>query len=164
MNDFKLTIRDAVPSDWATLAEFNIRLAAESENKQLDRATIESGVRAFLADPAKGRYFVACVGDQIVGQLAHTREWSDWRNGDIWWLQSVYVHPDFRRCGVFRQLTQHVEDLAAADPGVVGLRLYVEVENERAQMTYKSLQFKDARYTVMERLFARPDTFAVKEL
>ena len=155
MSEPDVTIRDAVEADWPTVAEFNIRLAAETEDKHLDRATIESGVRTLLADPTKGRYFVACVGDQIVGQLAHTREWSDWRNGDIWWLQSVYVHPDFRRCGAFRLLNEHIEKLAAADPGVVGLRLYVEVENERAQTTYLSLRFKDARYTVMERLFGQ---------
>ena len=148
-----LEIRAAAESDWSTIAEFNIRLAAETENKELDRLTVEAGVRGVLSDPRRGRYFVACADGQIVGQLMHTYEWSDWRNGDIWWLQSVYVHPDFRRQGIFRRLNAWLSDLAAKDPGVVGLRLYVEQQNERAQQTYRSLNLVDPGYRVMERIF-----------
>ncbi len=83
----------------------------------------------------------------------HTREWSDWRNGDIWWIQSVYVHPDHRRLGVFRSLYGHLQSLAESDPGVVGLRLYVEQENQAAQATYVGLGMKHARYRVMQDLF-----------
>ena len=85
----------------------------------------------------------------------HTWEWSDWRNGDVWWLQSVYVHADYRRQGVFRALKQHLESLAEADPDVVGLRLYVERDNGHAQKTYNSLGFQSAGYLVMERMFGR---------
>ncbi|MFN0052989.1 MAG: GNAT family N-acetyltransferase, partial [Planctomycetales bacterium] len=135
-----MQIRPAVLKDWPTIAEFNCLLAEESEGKRLDRTHVEPGVKALLSDPRKGRYFVA-VDDsptdvsaapgasgagRIVGQLMHTFEWSDWRNGDIWWLQSVYVHPDFRRQGVFRALFAHLRQAADSDPNVVGLRLYVE--------------------------------------
>jgi ribosomal protein S18 acetylase RimI-like enzyme len=85
----------------------------------------------------------------------HTFEWSDWRNGDIWWLQSVYVHPDFRRQGVFRALFEHLRREAEADPGVVGLRLYVEEQNAHAHATYKTLGLKPGGYFVMERMVRR---------
>jgi GNAT superfamily N-acetyltransferase len=150
-----LTVRAAVPGDWPTIVDFNCRLAEESENTRLDPAKIRPGVQALLADPAKGRYLVACSGERIVGQLMHTFEWSDWRNGQIWWLQSVFVEPEFRRKGVFRRLFQHLHDAAAADPGVVGFRLYVERENHRAQQTYIQVGLEPAAYFVMERLFER---------
>lgn len=148
-----LEIRPASPDDWRTIAEFNVRLAAETEDKQLVAATVEAGVQGLLSDSRRGRYFVACVADRIVGQLMHTFEWSDWRNGEIWWLQSVYVHPEFRRQGVFRSLNDHLARLAEGSPGVVGLRLYVEHENTPAQRTYQSLGMTDPGYRVMEQLF-----------
>lgn len=146
----EVEIRRATLNDWPTVAEFNCRLAAESEHKQLDRPTVELGVRAILQDEHKGRYFVACVNGAIVGQLMLTMEWSDWRNGDFWWLQSVYVLPEFRRQGIFRKLFGHVRKLAASTPQVVGLRLYVERDNARAQSTYSDLGMSSAGYLVME--------------
>ena len=148
-----LTVRTARPDDWPTIVEFNCRLAEESEGKRLQPEKIEPGVKAVLADARKGRYFVACEKERLVGQLMHTREWSDWRNGDIWWLQSVYVHPAYRRRGVFRRLFEHLHREAARDPGVVGLRLYVESNNTAAQRTYQSLGLMEAGYFVMERFF-----------
>lgn len=154
MSETQFMIRVAVPEDSETIADFNCRLAAESEGKRLDPTTVRQGVNALLSDVRRGKYFVACDSNgQIAGQLMHTSEWSDWRNGDIWWLQSVYVHSDFRRQGVFRKLLQHLEQLARLTPGVVGLRLYVENKNARAQETYRSLGFADPCYRVMERLF-----------
>jgi ribosomal protein S18 acetylase RimI-like enzyme len=165
-----IRVRFAVPDDWPTIVEFNCRLAEESEGKTLDRRIVEPGVKALLADPRKGRYLVACAegpaaasepvsgrpaGEQIVGQLMHTFEWSDWRNGDIWWLQSVYVHPDFRRQGVFRALFERLRSEAEADPSVVGLRLYVEQHNERACETYRCLGLQPGGYFVMERFHRR---------
>ena len=146
-------IRTALPDDWETLVEFNCRLAEETEDKRLDPATISAGVKAVLADATKGRYFVACHRNQLVGQMMHTREYSDWRNGHIWWLQSVYVHPEFRRQGVFRLLYERLRSEAVSDPEVVGLRLYVENENDRAQETYLNLGMKRGGYHVMEHLF-----------
>jgi GNAT superfamily N-acetyltransferase len=112
-----IDIRPAVPDDWPTIVDFNCRLAEESEGKALDCAHVEPGVKAVLADPRKGRYFIAKSDGRPVGQLMHTREWSDWRNGDIWWLQSVYVHRDFRRQGVFRGLFDRLKG-GNSSPGV----------------------------------------------
>jgi ribosomal protein S18 acetylase RimI-like enzyme len=154
VSEIEITIRNATHDDAETIADFNCRLAAETEDKPLDPETVRMGVSALLDDTRRGQYFVACTSDgQIVGQLMHTFEWSDWRNGDIWWLQSVYVHADYRRQGVFRKLHQHLEELAESTPGVVGLRLYVENENSRAQETYCSLGFVEPGYRVMERMF-----------
>jgi ribosomal protein S18 acetylase RimI-like enzyme len=151
-----VNIRLATADDWPIIVDFNCRLAEESEGKSLDRAHVEPGVKALLADPRKGRYFLAHDGNgQIAGQLMHTYEWSDWRNGDIWWLQSVYVHPDFRRAGVFRALFDHLKQQAENDPGVVGLRLYVEEQNERAHATYRNLGFEPGGYFVMEQFHRR---------
>lgn len=154
MSEDVFTIRPASVEDSEVITDFNCRLASETEDKQLDPETVRLGVQGLLNDARRGRYFVACTGDgRIAGQLMHTFEWSDWRNGDIWWLQSVYVHSDFRRQGIFRMLLQHLEQLAEATPDVVGLRLYVENENNRAQATYDSLGFADPQYRVMERMF-----------
>ena len=153
--ELNFQIRAATPDDWQTIAEFNVKLADETEPLTLDRETVEAGVRALLADDRKGRYFVATVEGRIIGQLMHTWEWSDWRNGDVWWLQSVYVDAEFRRQGIFASLKRHLEELAEADPTVVGLRLYVERDNGHAQATYRRLGFESAGYLVMERMFGR---------
>lgn len=145
-----VSIRLATPADEDIVAEFNRRLAAESENKQLDPETVRLGVREILGNPRRGRYFVACVGERVVGQMMHTFEWSDWRNGEIWWLQSVYVHPDFRRRGVFGALLGHIQSEAACSPHVVGLRLYVEEHNAVARAAYERSGMRLAGYAVME--------------
>jgi len=158
MNDVAATdlvIRPATASDWPVVVDFNCRLAEESEGKVLDRAHIVPGVQALLADASKGRYFLAERDGQVVGQLMHTHEWSDWRNGDIWWLQSVYVHPDHRRQGVFRALFEHLQSEAKSNPGVVGLRLYVEQDNTRAHATYANLGFEPGGYFVLEQWHRR---------
>ena len=149
--DLPLTIREAELSDLDAIVEFNLRLATESENKVLDRELVTKGVAALLRDSAKGRYFVAEAEGDIVGQIMHTREWSDWRNGDIWWLQSVYVAAPFRRRGVFRRLFLHLWEEADRSPDVVGIRLYVEADNQAAQNTYRDLGMNRPGYFVMER-------------
>jgi ribosomal protein S18 acetylase RimI-like enzyme len=147
-----VVIRAAAGADLETIADFNVRLAEETEGTSLDRETVRQGVRTLLSDETRGSYFVACAGG-IIGQMMHTREWSDWRNGDIWWVQSVYVHPDFRRQGVFRSLYGHLKTLAKSNPGVVGLRLYVEQENHAAQATYAGAGMRRTRYLLMQHLF-----------
>src|SRR5689334_22288787 len=107
-----LRIRRGVPADAAVLADFNARMALETEDTVLPADVIGPGVAAALADEAKAIYFVAEAGGAVVGQLMITHEWSDWRNGDLWWVQSVYVHPDHRRRGVFRRLYDHARDAA----------------------------------------------------
>lgn len=153
-----LRIRLATADDLEILTEGNRALAAETEGKTLDSATLSAGVRRLLSKPSAGRYFVAELlqsqGDlpagAVVGQAMHTREWSDWRNGEWWWLQSVYVWPAMRRRGVFRALYEHLRTEARSTPDVVGLRLYVEQGNAAAQATYQSLGMASARYLVLE--------------
>ncbi len=146
-------IRGATLDDLETIVDFNARLAEETEDASLDRETVRQGVRALLSDRRRGAYYVACTKDRIIGQVMYTHEWSDWRNGDIWWIQSVYVHRDHRRLGVFRSLYGHLTALAASEPGVVGLRLYVEQENQAAQATYVGLGMRETPYLVMQYLF-----------
>ena len=150
MSDF--VIRRATVDDLETIADFNVRLAEETEDTALDREKVLQGVRTLLSDETRGSYYVASTGG-IVGQVMHTREWSDWRNGDIWWIQSVFVHPDYRRQGVFRSLYGHLKTLAESDPDVVGLRLYVEQENQAARATYAGLGMRQVRYLFMQDLF-----------
>ncbi len=155
MNDTTIEIRPGRADDAATIAEFNVRMAQETEGRTLDRAILDTGVRAALADASKARYFVAEAGDgHVVGQLMITLEWSDWRNGEIWWIQSVYVHADYRGRGVFRKLYRHVAELAKQQ-GAAGLRLYVERENAAAQTTYAQLGMTMTHYLVMEEMFDR---------
>ena len=151
-----LVIRPAELRDRDVIAQFNNLIAEETEDKSLDLSRLGLGVEALLANPALGRYFVAEIDGQVVGQIMHTFEWSDWRNGVFWWIQSVYVAPHARRGGVFSALFRHLESLARADDGVCGLRLYVEHGNDRAQQTYSHLGMHDAGYRVMEVDFTVP--------
>ena len=147
-----MQIRLATPEDAAALTAFNAAMALETEHKELLPEVIGAGVRSLLSNPASGFYVVADQGGRVLGSLLITKEWSDWRNGDFWWIQSVYVHPEFRRRGVYRKLYRHVQQLAAQDPKVCGFRLYVERENSRAQSTYRGLGMKETRYLVFEEL------------
>jgi GNAT superfamily N-acetyltransferase len=148
-----LTIRQADLSDAAVIAEFNLRLAEETEDLQLNPDCVAKGVAAILADPAKGLYYVAEGAREVVGQVMITYEWSDWRNGNLWWLQSVYVRKDFRRKGVFRALFKHLQDLARSHGDVRGLRLYMHSENGRARSSYQQLGMKPTKYEVFEMEF-----------
>ncbi len=152
-------IRTAELSDLDWLAEGAQAMAWETEHKRLDPETLRAGIAAGLADAGKARYFVAMqdlplAGAETVGvrvgTLMLTCEWSDWRNGDWWWIQSVYVPPEHRRKGVFAALYRHVAKLARDEPNVIGLRLYVEKENATAQRTYSALGMTDAGYFVYE--------------
>ncbi len=146
------TIRPAQLHDGETIIEFNSRLARESENKTLDLALLRPGVEAVLADSNKGLYYLAENDQQeIVGQIMITFEWSDWRNGWIWWIQSVYVRVESRRQGVFRALFNHVKKTAEQTSDVIGLRLYVDKENIEAQETYYRLGMEKSSYFVLER-------------
>jgi len=148
-----LTIRPALSSDAEVICEFNRLMALETENKILEPAILRPGVAAMLSDPHKGRYFVAqneTATGEIVGQLGVTLEWSDWRNGNFWWIQSVYVHKDARRHGVFRKLYEHVLLEARRETSVIGVRLYVEHDNRIAQETYRKMGMTITGYHVME--------------
>ena len=142
-------IRPGRPVDVATIAAFNLAMAWETEKLRLDAYLLERGVRGAIDDPAKGRYFVAEVENAVIACLLITHEWSDWRNGDIWWIQSVYVTPSQRRKGVFRSMYQHVEQLAR-EQGVVAIRLYVEKANAAGKATYLKLGMEQTHYDVMQ--------------
>lgn len=144
-----IEIRPAGPAEAEPLCEGNLRLAAESEGKELDRATVAAGVAAALGDTSKARYFVALVDGRVVGMLMVTYEWSDWRCGWVWWLQSVYVWPEFRRRGVFRQLFGAARAQAEAEHAV-GLRLYVLQHNHPARRVYEAVGMKVSAYGVYE--------------
>jgi ribosomal protein S18 acetylase RimI-like enzyme len=150
-----ITIRPATPADADVIAGFNVRIAAETEDKELDPAIVGRGVRAILGDPNKGWYLVADREGEVVGQLAVTFEWSDWRDGWIWWIQSVYVKAEARGQGIFRSLYEGVMSRAQAAGDVVWIRLYVEHENTRAQSTYRSVGMKPSGYEVYEQAVIR---------
>jgi len=150
-----IVIREARPGDLETIVRFNAAMALETEHKTLDPDVVTSGVRRALADPGKGRYFLAEVDGRVVGQLMFTLEWSDWRDGWLWWIQSVYVDADWRGRGVFSRLYRHLADSAARTEDVRGLRLYVESDNARAQQVYRALGMHPAGYQVMEMMLSR---------
>jgi ribosomal protein S18 acetylase RimI-like enzyme len=145
-----LVIRLANLSDLETIAAYNTALADETEGLKLDSERLRQGIRVVLADSSKGFYTVAERDGRIIGQMMITFEWSDWRNGVFWWIQSVYVHPAFRRQGIFRRLYDHVLNQAKSAGPVCGLRLYVEKENRRAQQTYTDLGMQKTSYEVYE--------------
>jgi len=145
-----MKIRKATLADAAVIADFNARIASETERRRLNRPRLMNGVRALLRDEAKGNYFVAEESGAVAGQLMITFEWSDWRNGNFWWIQSVYVAPEFRERGVFRSLYAHVRKLAKSRRDVCGLRLYVDEDNARAQRAYARLGMKESRYKIFE--------------
>ena len=150
-----VTVRTATSVDLDALVRGNARMAEETEGRTLDPAVLREGVTRVLEDPAKGHYWVAEMDGRVVGQLMITREWSDWRNGVFWWIQSVFVEEDVRRAGVFRALYGHIYRLAVEDPDCCGLRLYVENYNRRAQRTYDRLGMANAGYVVMETEFGK---------
>lgn len=144
-----ITIRPATTADAETLAWWQLAMALETEDLPLDPDTVRRGVAGVFEQPARGRYWVAEREGQPVGGLLVTYEWSDWRAGDFHWIQSVYVEPSARGCGVFRTLYATVETAARA-AGAVGLRLYVEQENARAQAAYHSLGMRENDYRFYE--------------
>ena len=139
----EIEFREAMPADQQTIAEFNSRLAHETEGKQLNPDLVGPGVAALLADSEKGRYWFAIIDGEIAGQIMLTYEWSDWRNGMFWWIQSVYIAVKFRRKGVFSALYHFVESRAKED------------KNLRAQEIYRNLNMTEPGYRVMESIFTK---------
>ena len=155
----RVVVRGARHDDLGAIVAFNAGLALETEGKRLDPGVLARGVRAALADPDRLRYWVAESGDGggLLGQAAVTREWSDWRDGWLWWFQSVFVRPDARGIGVFRALHRAIRDEARARADVIGLRLYVEHANDHARRTYEALGLAPGGYHVYEELW--PERF-----
>ena len=148
-----LIVRSAGDVDIDRLVLYNQALARETEGRELDRKVLKEGVEALLSEPARGQYFVAQKAGEVVGQMMVTYEWSDWRNGNIWWVQSVYVSKDHRREGIYRLLHEYVRSLAREEKAV-GLRVYVDRDNEAAQRTYGALGMQASDYQMYEEMWA----------
>jgi GNAT superfamily N-acetyltransferase len=148
-----MQIRFATPNDATTIANFNKAMALETENKILNDETILEGVKNLLLQPQYGFYLVAEIDHEIVGSLMITYEWSDWRNGIIWWLQSVYVKTSHRQQSVFKNMLAFVEQQAIAKKSV-GIRLYMDNQNSNAAKTYERCGFTQSDYLILEKLIS----------
>lgn len=149
-----LCIRKARLEDLERIVDFNVKMAEETEGKVLDKNVVREGVRAVLNDRAKGFYLLSeytTKGRVIAGQLMVTFEWSDWRNKDFWWIQSVYVDKGFRNKKVFSSLYGTVAKMALSEGSVGGLRLYVDKDNDSAKQVYQSLGLKKTGYEIYEK-------------
>jgi ribosomal protein S18 acetylase RimI-like enzyme len=144
-----IVIRKAVPSDAPSIVDFQLRMALETEDMKLVPEIVTKGVDAVFNDQSKGRYYVAEADGMVIASLLITYEWSDWRNCNVWWFQSVYVLPEFRRKGVFRKMYSHIRELAVHQD-IAGLRLYVEMNNSKAQKTYEALGMSSEHYAFYE--------------
>jgi GNAT superfamily N-acetyltransferase len=146
----KITIRPGLLFDIATIADYQLKMAFETEALKLDPETVNKGVSAVFDDPAKGKYWLAEVEGNVVGCLLTVPEWSDWRNGTVLWIHSVYVLPDFRGQGVYRKLYQHLKDMVEKSSDLRGLRLYVDKSNTKAQKVYEVLGMSGEHYHLYE--------------
>jgi GNAT superfamily N-acetyltransferase len=144
-----ITVRKAVPEDSRFIVDFQLKMALETENMLLDPDVVTKGVNAVFDDPGKGRYYVAESGGEVISSLLITYEWSDWRNCNVWWFQSVYVTPGFRRQGIFRKMYGFIRQIAE-EQDIAGLRLYVETRNKSARMTYEALGMSSEHYSFYE--------------
>lgn len=145
-------IREATLADLDFVVRAQLAMAAESEELELDLATVQAGVRGVLDRPDRGFYLVAEVDGRARGCMLVLSEWSDWRNREVWWLHSVYVVPEARREGLFRALHAHVSELGK-QRGAAGLRLYVDRRNDRAKAVYRALGMTDEHYELFEQMF-----------
>jgi len=145
-----LIVRPAIATDLMMIVRFNAALALETEGRILDAERLRKGVEAVLADPEKGRYFIAEEHGRTVGQVMVTFEWSDWRNAHFWWLSSIYVAERSRGRGVFQEIFNHLNSLASSEPEVCGLRLYVARGNTQAAQAYRNVGMSDSGYLVLE--------------
>jgi GNAT superfamily N-acetyltransferase len=146
----EIVVRPATLDDVEFLARGNARMALETEGRTLNDAPLHAGVRAVFDHPAHGFYLIAELDGQPAGQMMITYEWSDWRNGAFWWIQSVYTIPELRGRGVFKALYANVDAIAQESGGVCGFRLYVESDNQRAQEVYLRCGMKEAIYRMFE--------------
>ncbi len=143
-------IRKAEPVDIPVICRFQLSMAMETESLELDPLVLEAGIRAVFDDPAKGHYYVAETDGVVVASLMLTFEWSDWRNGNVWWIQSVYMEKAFRNRGIFRQMYEYLRQLVLQDPAIRGLRLYVDERNRNAQAVYRAIGMNGDHYRVFE--------------
>jgi ribosomal protein S18 acetylase RimI-like enzyme len=145
-----INIREANITDTEKIVNFQIAMAKETEDIDLDKQTIENGVRNVFLDHSKGKYFVAQENDDVIGSLMITFEWSDWRNGNVWWIQSVYIKPAHRGKKIFRLMYDHLKEQVLRNPEIRGLRLYVDKTNIHAQKVYEKVGMDGEHYQMFE--------------
>ncbi len=143
-------IRKAKPEDVLTIAGFQQAMAWETEELKLDDSTLAKGVKAVFDDPSKGNYYVAESDGNVIASLLTTFEWSDWRNGTVLWIQSVYVRPEFRKKGVYSALYKHIRDMVEQNEDLKGIRLYAEKTNQTAQLVYEKAGMTADHYLLYE--------------
>jgi GNAT superfamily N-acetyltransferase len=146
----EIVTRAATVTDASDIIAFQLAMARETEGVELDEPAVTRGVHAVFDDPSHGRYFVAEADGEVIASLMITYEWSDWRNGNVWWIQSVYVRPAHRRRGVYARMYEFVRAAAASDPSVRGIRLYVDRRNTLAQDVYRRCGMNGEHYLVYE--------------
>ena len=142
--------RPARVGDIPVIVQFQLAMAKETEDLDLNPQVCEDGVRAVFLRPERGTYYVGELNGFVVGSLLITQEWSDWRNGVVWWIQSVYVLPEFRKQGIYTGLYSHIQDISRNDDNVRAIRLYVDRRNVVAQSVYESLGMNGDHYQVFE--------------
>ncbi|MGF1584492.1 MAG: GNAT family N-acetyltransferase [Bacteroidales bacterium] len=145
-----IEIRKAHAGEYIIIANFQQEMAMETENLSLDPATVRKGVMAVFDDPSKGCYYVAEYEGKVAGSLLTTYEWSDWRNSQIIWIQSVFILPEFRNKGIYKMLYQHIKQLVQDDPGISGIRLYVDKSNHKAAGIYRHCGMDGDHYQLYE--------------
>ena len=145
-----MIVRKAIPRDINQIVSFQLKMASETEKIVLDKNTVTKGVSAVLADNTKGQYYVTETDGKVVGSLLTTYEWSDWRNGTILWIQSVFVLPGFRRKGIYRNMYSHLKQLVLEDENLNGIRLYADKQNEPAHKTYLKMGMSAEHYVTFE--------------
>ena len=145
-----MIVREAKFEDLISILEFQLAMAKETEGIELERETVEKGVAAVLENPSKGLYYVAEENEEVIGSLLTTYEWSDWRNGTVLWIQSVYVIPGFRRQGVYSKIYEYVKDRVLKNDSLKGIRLYADRQNSGAQQVYRKLGMNPDHYITFE--------------
>ena len=146
----KYPVREAKSNEADLIINFQISMAKETEDINLEHTIVAAGVQAVFSDPGKGKYYLAEFEGKVIACMLSTYEWSDWRNGTFIWLQSVYVKPGFRGKGVFRSMYEHIKALVSENDNLKGIRLYVFHTNESAQAVYRSLEMEDQHYRMFE--------------
>ncbi|MFI3209601.1 MAG: GNAT family N-acetyltransferase [Peptostreptococcaceae bacterium] len=145
-----MNFRKATLNDIQKIVEFSFNLAKETENKELNKEILTKGTENLIKDSSKGIFYVVENNNEIIAQIMTTYEWSDWRNGDFIWIQSVYVKSEYRKQGIFKKMYNEIKEICESSDKYVGLRLYVETENESAKTTYESLGMKKCDYFMYE--------------
>ncbi len=143
-------IREANANDISSIIDFQLKMALETENLNLNKKVLTEGVHKIFKDPSKGKYFVAEINEKVIGSTMITYEWSDWRNGTVIWLQSVYILPEYRGQKIFSWIYKHIKQIAEQDTSIAGIRLYVDKTNQHAQSVYQTLGMNGDHYATYE--------------